>query len=233
LIEQTYPGKDDYIKHFYEVLPAFRDKRYLRYKNQPIFVIHRAVDIPDSKVFTDIWRELALKEGLEGIHFVANLRTKDEYFDFETNGYNACIWENPTKMIALANQKSNIKNKILERVKSKLSKSINTGPAVYNYADVIKYAFNEKEYLFNNYPCVCPNWDNTPRSGKMGLVLNNTSPELFEKHLKEALNIVENKSTDDKIIFIKSWNEWAEGNYLEPDLRFGKKYLEVIKKNIL
>jgi len=233
LIEQTYPGKEDFIKHFYEVLPAFRDNRYITYKNRPIFVIHRAVDIPDSILFTETWRELASKEGLPGIHFVANLRTKDSYFDFEKNGYDACIWENPTKMIALSNQKSKIKNQILERVRGKLNKKLNIGPVVYEYRDVINYAFDEKEKINNNYPCVCPNWDNTPRSGRNGLVLQGSTPELFEKHFINAIDIVRSKPEEDRFIFIKSWNEWAEGNYLEPDLRFGRKYLEVIKNNLV
>ena len=232
LIEQTYPGNEDYTKHFYEVLPAFQDNRYVRYKNRPLFILHRAVDVPDNNQFTDIWRELAHKEGLPGIHFVANLRTKDSYFDFEKNGYDACIWENPTKMIALSNQKSKIKDKILERVRGKINKKLNNGPTVYEYRDVIKYAFDEKEKINNNYPCVCPNWDNTPRSGRNGLVLQGSTPELFEKHFINAINIVRNKPEEDKFIFIKSWNEWAEGNYLEPDLRFGRKYLEVIKNNL-
>ncbi len=44
-----------------------------------------------------------------------------------------------------------------------------------------------------------------------------------------AKKLVEGYDEEYQIIFIKSWNEWAEGNHLEPDLKFGNQYLEVIQ----
>jgi len=96
-----------------------------------------------------------------------------------------------------------------------------------------------KAYDFNSFkkqdfiPIIIPNWDNTPRSGKRGWVFRNSTPEVFGMHLTNTLNFVKaRKSTKPKIIFIKSWNEWAEGNYLEPDLRWGRGYLEAVKKAV-
>ena len=80
--------------------------------------------------------------------------------------------------------------------------------------------------------CVIPNWDNTPRSGKHGLVLHGSTPELFRIHVRKALQIIEKYPPEHKIIFVKSWNEWAEGNHLEPDLKFGRGYLKVLKEEI-
>ena len=102
-------------------------------------------------------------------------------------------------------------------------------PNIYPYQDVIKAAFSDQEAAFDQFPCVIPNWDNTPRSGNNGIVFHNSSPELFRIHLKEAIERVGHKEHEKRIVFIKSWNEWAEGNYLEPDLKFGRAYLEVIK----
>ena len=57
----------------------------------------------------------------------------------------------------------------------------------------------------------------------------NSTPELFKKHCNEILNIVKNKEPENQIIFLKSWNEWGEGNYMEPDLKFGKGYIEALR----
>src|SRR5262249_3308735 len=80
-----------------------------------------------------------------------------------------------------------------------------------------------------NYPCLIPNWDNTPRSGMNGLVLEGSTPELFARQVDKAMQAVLKKAPEHRIIFIKSWNEWAEGNHLEPDLIFVKGYLRVLK----
>lgn len=64
------------------------------------------------------------------------------------------------------------------------------------------------------------------------MVFHKSTPELFRVHLKEAIEHVASRELDKRLIFIKSWNEWAEGNYLEPDRRFGKAYLEVVKEEM-
>ena len=77
-------------------------------------------------------------------------------------------------------------------------------------------------------PCVIPNWDNTPRSGMLGTVLHGSTPKLFRKALRQSLKRVAHRELERRFVFIKSWNEWAESNYLEPDRRYGCAYLEVV-----
>ena len=77
---------------------------------------------------------------------------------------------------------------------------------------------------------VLPNWDNTPRSGKRGMILKNSSPALFETQLVKAINSLEKTREEERFLFIKSWNEWAEGNYMEPDAKHGHSYLESFRK---
>jgi lipopolysaccharide biosynthesis protein len=198
LIEQTYPGIEDYESHFYAVLDAFNDDRYITIEGKPVFVVYRPHQLPDPKMFTDCWRKLAIQSGLKGIYF---------------------ILERICKKLAGIGLKQ-----LYERVFSK--------PTVYDYKDVIKHADPPLEKDFYQYPCVIPNWDNTPRSGVRGVILHDSTPELFRIHLKEAISQIHDRPKDKRVVFIKSWNEWAEGNYLEPDQKFGQAYLEVIKQEM-
>ena len=52
---------------------------------------------------------------------------------------------------------------------------------------------------------------------------------MFAVHAQEAFELIKNKNPEHQIIILKSWNEWAEGNYMEPDLRYGKGYIEALK----
>ena len=75
-----------------------------------------------------------------------------------------------------------------------------------------------------------PNWDHTPRSGARGDLFQGATPEEFEKHCQDTLTAVAKKSNP--LCFVKSWNEWGEGNYMEPDLKYGKGYIEALRKVI-
>ena len=66
-----------------------------------------------------------------------------------------------------------------------------------------------------------------------GTVIIKSSPSLFKKHVLDVLNIIEKKPADSRLVFLKSWNEWGEGNYMEPDLIWGNQYLDTLKKLVL
>lgn len=83
------------------------------------------------------------------------------------------------------------------------------------------------------YPSLVPNWDHTPRSGKGGYLFENCEPFLFEEHCKQVFDSIRNKNTDERIVFLKSWNEWGEGNYMEPDLRYGCGYIDALKHALI
>jgi hypothetical protein len=83
------------------------------------------------------------------------------------------------------------------------------------------------------YPCVYPNWDNTPRSGRRGLVVTDSRPEAFRAHVRAAVGALGTRPAQERLLFVKSWNEWAEGNYLEPDLEHGHGFLRVLSEEVL
>jgi hypothetical protein len=77
IVEQLYPGEEDYINHFNSVLPAFKDKRYLRYEEEPIFLLYDPLAVPDIKEFIQLWKNLAIKNGLKGIRGMQNQKLKE------------------------------------------------------------------------------------------------------------------------------------------------------------
>ena len=225
LIEQLYPGIEDYTAHFYEVLPAFRDKRYIMADGKPLFMIYKPLAHPDLSGFIKLWQDLAIKNGLKGIFFVAHSSFVEEIPKILENEIDAV---NINRIFSYVNSNRSLKRKISD----KLKKHILGIPLVYNYKNMIKFFVGKEETEENIFPTVLPNWDHSPRSGREGVVYNKSNPLLFEKHLTNALNVVDHKTDDKKIIFLKSWNEWAEGNYMEPDMKYGLGYLEALKRVI-
>lgn len=220
LIEQEYCDENDYIEHFYTLLPAFKDNRYIRIEGKPAFMIYRPKDFKDADKFIEIWNSLAIKNGFNGIYFIGHTeninRDKNEIIN---KGFDAI---NPNRIYE-ASKRSSIAT-FLTKVKRRILRI----PNKVDYKKRI-YSFTGEEEKENNViPTIFPNWDHTPRSGVGGLVYINSTPENFKKHLKYVMSIVD-KKPHNKIIFLKSWNEWGEGNYVEPDLKYGRQYLEAIR----
>jgi len=224
LIEQTYPGMSDYENHFYELLKAFTDDRYIRVEGKPIFLIYDPPAIPDLPGVLDHWRELAVKAGLEGLYLVGV--NHDQRWTSAELGLDASMMQ---KMPPLTGRVSSCYRGL--RLKALLAGR--PLPTVYSYAEMLHHFLRPGDAEFKEYPCVVPNWDNTPRSGTSGLVLHESTPELFRQQLRRALDKVAGMPRDCRIVFLKAWNEWAEGNHVEPDLKYGKGYLEVIRDEIL
>ena len=99
----------------------------------------------------------------------------------------------------------------------------------YDYLKIIKHYYVPEDKWDNVYPSLLPQWDRSPRSGVNGIYVNST-PVNFKKMIYEALNLLNNKQDEHRILFLKSWNEWAEGNYVEPDLKYGHGYLDVLRE---
>jgi lipopolysaccharide biosynthesis protein len=222
LVEQTYPGDADEAAHFSEILKAFRDPRYVTVDDKPMYVVHRPLDIPDVRAMTGRFRAMAARAGLKGLHLVGV--TAHKVWDPREYGFDALVIQ---RMPALDG--SIPWRYPLTKLKARLGRRRLT---VRSYADYIAKLITPHTSQQEYYPCLFPNWDNTPRSGMNGLVLEGSTPELFARHTREALSRVKHKSPQHQLVFLKSWNEWAEGNYVEPDLQFGRRYLEVLRSEL-
>jgi hypothetical protein len=122
----------------------------------------------------------------------------------------------------------NKENRLLKSAVERISENDVIIP--YDSAWPIMASVSERIENHNNlFSSVVPGWDNTPRRKEGGLVLNGSTPEAYGRWLKLEVSRLRNREPDKRVIFINAWNEWAEGNHLEPDLKFGRQYLETTK----
>jgi lipopolysaccharide biosynthesis protein len=252
LIEQTYPGKADHERHFHALLPAFHDRRYIRVHKRPLFVIFRPKKLPEPKAFIELWQNLARQNGLEGIHFVAHLFDNELDYPWRDVGYSGAVMTNELKLMRrrlwqIAEERFRLANNqpdAAAKVRSAWDATINTGRlvghrilqrlfrwpgGVHYYRDAMLFFKSKAGPELGCYPSVVPGWDNTARAGRRGIVLHGSTPELFFEHARDVLQSVAGRPAEERIVFVKSWNEWAEGNYLEPDRKHGHGYIDALR----
>ncbi|HZP28454.1 MAG TPA: glycoside hydrolase family 99-like domain-containing protein [Acidimicrobiia bacterium] len=211
LIEQTYPGADDHRRHFETLLPLFADPRYLRVDGRPVFYVQEPPSIPDVEEWVRLWQQLAHDAGIGGLFLVGE--------------YHGGPWEP---------QHHGFDGSVAVRIpRPGVGRGFGEtrhGPSVVPYARAHRTltSFDDDEH----FPCVVPRWDNTPRSGRRGLVLDGSTPELFREHVGLAVDKVRGAPPGRRIVWVKSWNEWAEGNTLEPDREHGLAYLEALRDGL-
>jgi hypothetical protein len=225
LMKQLYPGEDDFILHFHTVLPAFRDKRYVRVNNKPVFLIYDPKALPDVSGFINLWQKLARENGLEGVHFIANTHNIEDINSLKEVGFDAI---NILRFFHFMKHELSL----LERARMKFSRIVLKRGKAYDYKMAARYFQGEEDRLEHCYPSLISNWDHSPRSGKNGHIFVNATPQAFKAHIKKVFELIKHKPPEHRIVILKSWNEWGEGSYVEPDLKYGRGYLEAIKSAI-
>lgn len=250
LMEQTYPGTEDDIAHFNSLLPAFRDPRYMTVDGKLIFVIYDPLKFINIERFIETWRKLAEKNGLPGFHFVGmtpstltlrvaadgsrqrvmpNLKSSAKIFkDVLDLGFDSVNSFGKRRGEMLYEGKwKNLAKTILRHV------GLPTGSIRYDYERTVCNYFAPEDSWENVYPTILPQWDRTPRVSSWDGVYVNATPEKFEKHIRQALELIKDKAPEHRILFLKSWNEWGEGNYVEPDLQWGHGFLDAIHRAVV
>ena len=218
LAEQTYPGEEDYTKHFYARLDAFKDPRYMKYEGKLIYMVYKPLELPDTKLFMETWQQLAKDNGLPEFYFLG--------FDFLADihgeeilklGYDA--------VVSCRNSKDHLFS--FWYLVRRSTYFINI-PRINSYKKMWPKLVTNLEKTNDLYiPVLMPNWDHTPRSGARGDLFQGATPEEFKKHCEDTLTAVAKKKNP--LCFVKSWNEWGEGNYMEPDLKYGKGYIKALR----
>ena len=160
-------------------------------------------------------------------HHLPNINeTGDIYQKLLNNGFDAINSQNLNRSLVM--QEGALRNYIRIALNLKTSFKI---MKKMDQAKINQFMLTEFDKQNNVFPSVYSNWDRSPRVGKASsVILTNSTPEVFKDILKQASAINEGKEDDHKIVFIRSWNEWAEGNHIEPDLKYRRGYLEAIKE---
>lgn len=249
IVPMLYTGDKDYINHFNYVLPAFKDHRYITIDGKPIFVIFDPYSFKDISHFINLWRNLAIENGLKGIYFIAlihstttmrrdkqgtitrilpNLHSSEQVYkdilDLGFDGINS-FGKPRAEMLYLG--------KYRRIFSSIIHKKFPFLPSLkLNYPKVMENFFAPEDNWENIFPTIFPQWDRTPRAGNSEGIYTHATPENFKTHINQALDIINNKSDEHKILFLRSWNEWGEGNYVEPDATYGHGFLNAISETI-
>jgi len=227
LIEQTYPGREDHSAHFHAILPALTDQRYLTVDGKPLFYVFAPREMPDCRSFTDLWRELAHAAGLKGLYLVAEA---PEDWDPRAHGFDAAVNPGLPPLLERRPWSEPLRRRRWEWQRR------GGRPTIHCYADVcedfVRARIGPLPHV-TRHVCLLPDWDNTPRSGANGLVLHGSTPQLFQRQVRLACTLPTSEPLEHRLAFLKSWNEWAEGNYMEPDLRHGRGYLEALRDAVL
>lgn len=220
LQEQKYLGKADYTAYFYNRLPHFKSDNYIKVDGKPVFGVFLPQGIPDLPCFIEVFRSLAVKEGFPGIYLVAENATEESTLLFDRY------------MSSGSSFKRRKASSPLQFVKEQLIKRYNwnrLGPIVFDYRKTVlersKDVLSKREI-----PVLFTGWDTTPRHKRRGTIYKGFSLEVFKANLVNILSQLRLQGAEQPIVVVKSWNEWAEGNLMEPDSVFGDGLLKIYKE---
>jgi hypothetical protein len=225
LLRQTYSDQDD-LDHIRWLLGVFADKRYLRIGGRPVFLVYRPTQLPDAKSTTRIWREEAMRRGVGELYLCAveSPFPPDWQRDPHDMGFDAVVGFAPLSDLPRLKQRSLAGRGLRRALQLTRPQPHNL---IYDYRDVVTSSVTSPPPRYKRFPCVNPAWDNSSRRrGRPALMFLNSSPQAYELWVRETLRRFEPFSADENLVFVNAWNEWAEGNHMEPCQRWGRAYLE-------
>lgn len=225
LIEQNY-SRDDDLQHMSWLSDAFADPRYIRIDGRPLFLVYRACKLPEPKATTERWRAEARCLGI-GELFLARVESfPDERGDPRPLGFDAAVEFQPDQVIC-GNPS------VAWRIGRRL-----TGwrrpfrHRILNYPAVVDRMLAKPSVAYPRFPCAVPSWDNTARHPDAAFMFKNSSPLEFERWVRALVERMPHAGLPEDLLFVNAWNEWAEGNHLEPCQRWGHGYLEACLRGL-
>ena len=229
LVEQTYSTADDHA-HARWLTGAFADDRYLRIDGRPVFLVYRAAALPDARRTADILRAEAQRAGIGELLLCRVESFRGEHGDPAELGFDAAVEHQPDWTDLGRSQRRTLAWRAAAR--AGLAPRAFSQHRVYDYAMVTETMTTRPQPPFRRFPGLTPSWDNTPRRRRDGVVLTGSTPERYERWLAACLARAAVDGGEESLVFVNAWNEWAEGNHLEPDARAGRGYLEATRRAV-
>ena len=230
-MEQTYSEQDD-LAHIRWLARAFADPRYIRVENKPLFIIYRAHKLPDIRKTTAIWREECRRLGI-GEVFLCRIDTPLDTLPPNEVGLDAAVefqphWLTLGARLGYHRLREFRWNDLHFFLRRKLLGDDDIH--AHNYRHLVSSMSRQIQRDYVRFPCVTPSWDNSPRRRRGALVFIESSPKLFYQWLVATLANLAKSTRTPPILFVNAWNEWGEGNHLEPDQRYGRSYLQALRE---
>ena len=230
LMEQIYSQEDD-RQHMHWLASAFQDPRYIRIDGKPLFLVYRASKLPDPQRTAETWREEAHRLGIGDIFLCKVESFSSDHGDPVVIGFDAAVEFQPDwSQLGQPLQRSK-RWKLAKKLR--LPDSVYSESSIFDYSEVIEKMLAKPSPGYKRFPCVTPSWDNTARRKNDPYILHNSTPKAYEHWLRSIVKRTLMQNTQEKIVFINAWNEWAEGNHLEPCQKWGHAYLEATRRVLL
>jgi len=244
LIEQNYSVEDDIVHMRWLCKNVFCDKRYIRVDGKPVFIVYRTALFPDLKSTVKIWRQVAKEDfGIELYLMHADFHDRKTYGeDPQKYDMDASFDFQPLPVYLTIQEIEHKKKERLRywswripylRSRKWFRRWVDEMPEIYSYNEYVEKLCSLPFPDIKRYPCVSPGFDNSARRvRKKFLCFPDSSPKIYGKWLSNVLQRFIPFSKEENFVFINAWNEWAEGNHLEPDTKWKSAYLDETKKVI-
>jgi lipopolysaccharide biosynthesis protein len=227
LVKQEYSEEDD-RSHIRWLLQAFQDKRYIKIDGRPIFLVYRASRLPDPGATTAMWRAEAKREGFPDLYLCRVESFPDEILDPTLFGFDAAVEFQPRgSNLGRPFRRGRLWN---AASRLKLIDAASCSNIIFDYETLVTSALARSIPPYKRYPSIVPSWDNSARKKDEALIFRGSTPDLYQAWLEGVTQKFHPYSRDENLIFINAWNEWGEGNHLEPCQKWGRSYLEATRE---
>ena len=211
LMPQGYSDADD-LAHIRWLATAFADPRYITIDGRPLMLIYRPGLLPDPRRTTDRWRTEAQQLGFPDLYLCWVDGWGHPEHGPEDAGFDATVgfvpFSAPQRFLTVESLRTH---------------------RILDYPAAAEARATEPAPPWKHFPSVMVGWDSTARHPGSATIFEGATPDAYRSWLDRTVTSLADVPEEENYLFLLAWNEWAEGNHLEPDQRFGRAFLEATR----